>query len=140
MLGFVGGNGSKANGGASKSAHVGGLSNGASLTVSSNASDGKGSYLIFNVGDTLYITELNSEEKDPIKSISFGNSNPICHAFDSEAKDGHDFLIGLNTGDVDAQVLSGYLNMMVLLLLPMPMETCIFMRRAKTVLVILHSL
>ncbi|KAD5803478.1 hypothetical protein E3N88_14838 [Mikania micrantha] len=99
MLGFVGGNGSKANGGASKSAHVGGLSNGASLTVSSNASDGKGSYLIFNVGDTLYITELNSEEKDPIKSISFGNSNPICHAFDSEAKDGHDFLIGLNTGD-----------------------------------------
>ncbi|KAL8204715.1 hypothetical protein R6Q57_010338 [Mikania cordata] len=100
MLGFIGGNGSKANGGASKSAHVGGLSNGASSAVSSNTSDGKGSYLIFNVGDNLYIIALNSEEKDPIKSISFGNSNPICHAFDSEAKDGHDFLIGLNTGDV----------------------------------------
>ncbi|MFS7907394.1 hypothetical protein Hanom_Chr01g00070851 [Helianthus anomalus] len=102
MLGFVGGNGtgSKINGGASKSGHVGGLSNGSSSTIGSNTSDGKGTYLIFNVGDTLYITELNSEEKDPIKSISFGNSNPVCHAFDSKAKDGHDFLIGLNTGDV----------------------------------------
>ncbi|KAJ0623650.1 putative transcription factor WD40-like family [Helianthus annuus] len=102
MLGFVGGNGtgSKTNGGASKSGHVGGLSNGSSSTVGSNTSDGKGTYLIFNVGDTLYITEFNSEEKDPIKSISFGNSNPVCHAFDSKAKDGHDFLIGLNTGDV----------------------------------------
>ncbi|KAI3683496.1 hypothetical protein L1987_84001 [Smallanthus sonchifolius] len=102
MLGFVGGNGagSKANGGASKSSHVGGLSNGGNSTVGSNTSDGKGTYLIFNVGDTLYITELNSEEKDPIKSISFGNSNPVCHAFDSKAKDGHDFLIGLSTGDV----------------------------------------
>ncbi|KAK9058578.1 hypothetical protein SSX86_023420 [Deinandra increscens subsp. villosa] len=103
MLGFVGGNGtgSKANGGgASKSSHVGGLSNGGSSTVGSNTCGGKGSYLIFNVGDTLYITELNSEEKDPIKSISFGNSNPICHAFNSTARDGHDFLIGLNSGDV----------------------------------------
>ncbi|KAK9048041.1 hypothetical protein SSX86_032996, partial [Deinandra increscens subsp. villosa] len=102
MLGFVGGNGagSKANGGARKSGHVGGLSNGGSSTIGSNTSDGKGSYLIFNVGDTLYITELNSEEKDPIKSISFGNSNPVCHAFDSKAKDGHDLLIGLNSGDV----------------------------------------
>ncbi|KAJ0817483.1 putative transcription factor WD40-like family [Helianthus annuus] len=102
MLGFVGGNGtgSKANGGASKSAHLGALSNGGTATIGSNTSDGKGTYLIFNVGDTLYITELNSEEKDPIKSISFGNSNPICHAFDSKAKDGHDLLIGLNSGDV----------------------------------------
>ncbi|KVI00203.1 WD40 repeat-containing protein [Cynara cardunculus var. scolymus] len=102
MLGFVGGNGtgSKANGGASKSSHVGGLNNGGNSTGGSNPSDGKGTYLIFNVGDTLYVTELNSEEKDPIKSISFGNSNPICHAFDSKAKDGHDFLIGLNSGDV----------------------------------------
>lgn len=27
------------------------------------------------------------------------NSNPICHAFDPDAKDGHDLLIGLNSGD-----------------------------------------
>ncbi|KAI7733089.1 hypothetical protein M8C21_033494 [Ambrosia artemisiifolia] len=102
MLGFVGGNGasSKANGGTSKSGHVGGLSNGGSSAVGSSTADGKGPYLIFNVGDTLYITELRSEEKDPIKSISFGNSNPVCHAFDSKAKDGHDLVIGLNTGDV----------------------------------------
>nr|GFC78388.1 hypothetical protein [Tanacetum cinerariifolium] len=65
MLGFVGGNGNvhKANGGTSKSSHAGGLSNGSSSTVGSNTSDGKGSYLIFNVGDTLYITDLTSEEK-----------------------------------------------------------------------------
>ncbi|KAL8214310.1 hypothetical protein R6Q57_003759 [Mikania cordata] len=102
MLGFVGGNGagSKANGGASKSGHSGGLNNGGNSTIGSNTSEGKGSYLIFNVGDALYIAELNSEEKDPIKSVSFGNSNPICHAFDSKAKDGHDLLIGLNSGDV----------------------------------------
>ena len=37
--------------------------------------------------------------QDPIKSINFSNANPVCHAFDSEAKDGHDLLIGLNTGD-----------------------------------------
>lgn len=37
--------------------------------------------------------------QDPIKSIHFSNSNPVCHAFDPEAKDGHDLLIGLNSGD-----------------------------------------
>lgn len=37
--------------------------------------------------------------QDPIKSIHFSNSNPICHAFDPEAKDGHDLLIGLYSGD-----------------------------------------
>ncbi|MFS8015585.1 hypothetical protein Hanom_Chr15g01358421 [Helianthus anomalus] len=65
MLGFVGGNGtgSKTNDGASKSGHVGGLSNGSNSTVGSNTSYGKGTYLIFNVGDTLYIKELDSEEK-----------------------------------------------------------------------------
>lgn len=65
MLGFVGGNGtgSKTNGGTSKSGHVGGLNNGGISSIGWNTSDGKGSYLIFNVGDTLYVTELNSEEK-----------------------------------------------------------------------------
>lgn len=37
--------------------------------------------------------------QDPIKSIQFGNSNPVCHAFDAEASDGHDLLIGLHSGD-----------------------------------------
>lgn len=31
--------------------------------------------------------------------MHFSNSNPVCHAFDSESKDGHDLLIGLNSGD-----------------------------------------
>lgn len=37
--------------------------------------------------------------QDPIKSIHFSNSNPVCHAFDQDAKDGHDLIIGLNSGD-----------------------------------------
>lgn len=37
--------------------------------------------------------------QDPIKSIHFSNSNPVCHAFDQDAKDGHDLLVGLTSGD-----------------------------------------
>ena len=37
--------------------------------------------------------------QDPIKSIQFSTSNPVSHAFDPDAKDGHDLLIGLNCGD-----------------------------------------
>lgn len=62
--------------------------------------DGEGTYIIFNVGDTLFISDYNSRDKDPIKAIHFSSSNPICHAFDSDAKDDHDLLIGLNSGDV----------------------------------------
>ncbi|XP_074268867.1 putative catabolite repression protein creC [Silene latifolia] len=98
-LSFVGGNGSSKY--ASGTARNGSLS--ASSTSNTNGNlnfDGKGTYLIFNVGDTLFISDLNSQDKDPIKSILFSNSNPICHAFDPDAKDGHDLLIGLNSGDV----------------------------------------
>ncbi|KAK4396339.1 putative catabolite repression protein creC [Sesamum angolense] len=62
--------------------------------------DGKGTYLVFNVGDAIFVSDLNSQDKDPIKSIHFSNSNPVCHAYDPDAKDGHDLLIGLNSGDV----------------------------------------
>jgi hypothetical protein len=37
--------------------------------------------------------------QDPIKSIHFSSSNPLCHAFDPEAKDGHDLLVGVFSGD-----------------------------------------
>ncbi|KAM3379300.1 hypothetical protein P3S68_011714 [Capsicum galapagoense] len=37
---------------------------------------------------------------NPIKSIHFSNSKPVCHAFDPDAKEGHDLLIGLNFGGV----------------------------------------
>lgn len=98
-LSFVGGNGtSKAASGTSRTASVGSSSTINSLPIANF--DGKGTYLIFNVGDTMYISDLNSQEKDPIKAINFGNSNPVCHAFDPDAKDGHDLLIGLNCGDV----------------------------------------
>ncbi|ONM19576.1 Transducin/WD40 repeat-like superfamily protein [Zea mays] len=62
--------------------------------------DGKGAYIIFNTADTLFISDLNSHDKDPIKSIHFSSSNPLCHAFDPEAKDGHDLLVGVFSGDV----------------------------------------
>ncbi|KAK9940166.1 hypothetical protein M0R45_016839 [Rubus argutus] len=111
LLGVGAGNGSKALsylGGSSKTgngssrSHFGGLgSNGYGAHSTPNSSHGgKGSYLVFNVGDTIYICDLNSPDKDPIKALHFSNSNPVCHAFDSEAKDGHDLLIGLSSGDI----------------------------------------
>lgn len=61
-LSFVGGNGtSKAANGTSRSSTLAG-SNGGHSMLNSNY-DGKGTYLIFNVGDTLFISDLNSPDK-----------------------------------------------------------------------------
>lgn len=61
-LNFVGGNGtSKAANGTSRSSSFAG-SNGSHSMLNSNY-DGKGTYLIFNVGDTLFISDLNSQDK-----------------------------------------------------------------------------
>lgn len=98
-LTFGGGNGGSKGGSGGYRVGSLGVSSSSSSTSTSNF-DGKGSYIIFNVGDTVFISDLNSIDKDPIKSIHFGNSNPICHAFDPDAKEGHDLLIGLNSGDV----------------------------------------
>lgn len=98
-LGFGGGNGgSKSISGSSRIGSLGASSSSTSMTNTNF--DGKGTYVIFNVGDAIFISDLNSQDKDPIKSIHFSNSNPVCHAFDQDAKDGHDLLIGLNSGDV----------------------------------------
>ncbi|KAG4959501.1 hypothetical protein JHK87_036134 [Glycine soja] len=98
-LSFVGGNGTSKNlGGNSRIGSIG-ASSSSNATSNSNF-DGKGTYLIFNVGDAIFISDLNSQDKDPVKSIHFSNSNPMCHAFDQDSKDGHDLIIGLNTGDV----------------------------------------
>ncbi|XP_057536271.1 uncharacterized protein LOC130814211 [Amaranthus tricolor] len=98
-LSFVGGNGaSKYASTTSKNGSMG--ASNLSDTNNNLNFDGKGTYLIYNVGDTIFISDSNSQDKDPIKSINFSNSNPFCHAFDPDAKDGHDFLIGLNSGDV----------------------------------------
>ncbi|XP_042385242.1 probable catabolite repression protein creC isoform X1 [Zingiber officinale] len=61
---------------------------------------GGGTFLIYNVADTLFVSDLNLKEKDPIKAIQFSNSSPVCHAFDAEADDGYDLLLGLHCGDV----------------------------------------
>ncbi|RDX72731.1 creC, partial [Mucuna pruriens] len=98
-LSFVGGNGSSKNlGGNSRIGSIGASSS--SNSVANSNFDGKGTYLIFNVGDAIFISDFNSHDKDPVKSIHFSNSNPSCHAFDQDSKDGHDLIIGLNTGDV----------------------------------------
>ncbi|PSR92848.1 WD repeat-containing protein [Actinidia chinensis var. chinensis] len=98
-LSFVGGNGGSKS--VSVSSRVGsiGASSSTSLMGISNF-DGKGTYLVFNVGDAIFISDSNSQDKDPIKCISFNNAIPVCHAFDPDAKDGHDLLIAFVTGDV----------------------------------------
>ncbi|KAF8091771.1 hypothetical protein N665_0436s0034 [Sinapis alba] len=100
-LSFVGGNGGGKN--VSASSRISGsfaATSNSSTSMTNTNFDGKGTYLVFNVGDAVFICDLNSQEKDPVKSIHFSNSNPMCHAFDPDAKDGHDLLIGLNSGDV----------------------------------------
>ncbi|KAI3706650.1 hypothetical protein L6452_24534 [Arctium lappa] len=99
-LGFGGGNGgSKSSSGTTKSG-LSGTSNTNSYITNSNFDGKGGTYLVFNVGDAIFISDLSSQDKDPIKSIYFSTSNPISHAFDPDAQDGHDLLIGLNCGDV----------------------------------------
>ncbi|KAL0344627.1 UNVERIFIED_CONTAM: putative catabolite repression protein creC [Sesamum radiatum] len=99
-LSFVGGNGaSKSMNGTSTRLGSFGAS-GSNNVVGNSNFDGKGTYLVFNVGDAIFISDLNSQDKDPIKAIHFSNSNPVCHAYDPDAKDGHDLLIGLHSGDV----------------------------------------
>ncbi|KAL1549444.1 dystrophia myotonica WD repeat-containing protein-like [Salvia divinorum] len=99
-LSFVGGNGGSKPVGSS-STRIGSLGASSSNNVVSNPNfDGKGTYLVFNVGDAIFVSDLNSQDKDPLKSIHFSNSNPVCHTYDPDAKDGHDLLIGLNSGDV----------------------------------------
>ncbi|XP_047959795.1 dystrophia myotonica WD repeat-containing protein-like [Salvia hispanica] len=99
-LSFVGGNGGSKPVGSS-STRIGSLGASSSSNVVGNPNfDGKGTYLVFNVGDAIFVSDLNSQDKDPLKSIHFSNSNPVCHAYDPDAKDGHDLLIGLTSGDV----------------------------------------
>ncbi|CAM8888977.1 unnamed protein product [Rhodiola kirilowii] len=98
-LSFVGGNGgNKITNGSGRVGYLG-ITSSNGVLGNSNF-DGKGVYLIFNVGDAIFVSDLNSQAKDPIKSIHFSSSNPTCHAFDGDAKDGHDCLIGLSSGAV----------------------------------------
>ncbi|VAH93654.1 unnamed protein product [Triticum turgidum subsp. durum] len=99
-LSFAGSNGvSRAVSGSSRVGGGVGMSTGVGGSQAVANYDGKGTYIIFNTADTLFISDLNSHDKDPVKSIHFSNSNPVCHAFDSEAKDGHDVIVGLWSGD-----------------------------------------
>uniref|UniRef100_A0A6N2KWR3 RIO2 kinase winged helix domain-containing protein n=1 Tax=Salix viminalis TaxID=40686 RepID=A0A6N2KWR3_SALVM len=76
-LSFVGGNGGSKSI-SSTSSRIGSLGASSSSNSMINTNyDGKGTYLIFNVGDAIFISDLNSQDKD-----------------------GHDLLIGLSSGDV----------------------------------------
>jgi hypothetical protein len=45
------------------------------------AGDIDGPYLIYNVNDTLFISDANCIDKEPYKSITFLGQLPICHAY-----------------------------------------------------------
>lgn len=61
-LSFVGGNGVSKS--VSASSRVGSLvASSSSNSTSTSNFDGKGSYLIFNVGDAIYISDLNTQDK-----------------------------------------------------------------------------
>ncbi|KAI4374266.1 hypothetical protein MLD38_012278 [Melastoma candidum] len=99
-LSFAGGNGGAKSVSASTRLGSLGVVTGFGSSTSTSNFDGKGTYLIFNMGDALFVSDLNSQDKEPMKAIYFNNVYPVCHAFDHDAKDGHDLLIGLSTGDV----------------------------------------
>lgn len=61
-LSFVGGNGSSKSVGINSRIGSLGASNTSNSVVISNF-DGKGTYLIFNVGDAIFISDLNSQDK-----------------------------------------------------------------------------
>lgn len=61
-LSFVGGNGASKS--VSASSRVGSLvASSSSNSTSTSNFDGKGSYLIFNVGDAIFISDLNTQDK-----------------------------------------------------------------------------
>lgn len=64
-LSFVGGNGvSRAGPGSSRlSGTLGTSTSSSSGPQSANNYDGKGAYIVFNTADTLFISDLNSQEK-----------------------------------------------------------------------------
>ncbi|GAB2257749.1 hypothetical protein Droror1_Dr00013909 [Drosera rotundifolia] len=68
-------------------------------STASSDSDGCRTFMIFNVGNAIHISDLNPDNKWPRKSVHFCSSYPTCHAFDGEATDGHDLVIGMSNGD-----------------------------------------
>ena len=61
-LGFVGGNGGSKS--VSSTSRIGSLGASSSSNSMTNTNfDGKGTYLIFNVSDTIFISDLNSQDK-----------------------------------------------------------------------------
>lgn len=69
-LSFVGGNGGSKSSLGGNSTRIGSLGTTGSNNVAGNSNfDGKGTYLVFNVGDAIFISDLNSHDK-----VIFGGS------------------------------------------------------------------
>ncbi|CAM6092794.1 unnamed protein product [Calypogeia fissa] len=103
------GNGSRGLGfgGANLTTRMGGGNKGSTPTVGlginngpmASSYDGEGTYIIYNIADTIFVSDYHSQDKDPVKCFQI-TPIPLCHTFDPDAKDGHDFLVGLVSGDV----------------------------------------
>ncbi|CAI5472946.1 unnamed protein product [Closterium sp. Yama58-4] len=71
--------------------------------------EGEGSYVIFNVGESLFVADANSTDKEPLKALQFMGASGLCHAFDgavasrdaqgTAGRDTHDLLIATTAGD-----------------------------------------
>ncbi|CAI7857061.1 unnamed protein product [Closterium sp. NIES-53] len=72
--------------------------------------EGEGSYVIFNVGESLFVADANSTDKEPLKALQFMGASGLCHAFDgavasreaqsTAGRDAHDLLIATTAGDI----------------------------------------
>lgn len=72
-LSFVGGNGSSKSISGTRIGSLG-ASSSSNYTAQTNF-DGKGTYLVFNVGDAIFISDLNSQDKvTRLASVSFSCS------------------------------------------------------------------
>jgi len=62
-LSFVGGNGGAKNVGASSRIGASFAASSSNTSATNTNFDGKGTYLVFNVGDAIFISDLNSQDK-----------------------------------------------------------------------------
>jgi len=69
----------------------------------SSTSQKPASYIVMNCHDNLYIFSAEDPNGDPVHTVNFSGVCPSCHASRSspvEARDDHDYAVGLSTGVV----------------------------------------
>lgn len=93
-LSIVGGNGGSKTVSSSSGSRIGSLGSSSNSMINPNF-DGKGTYLVFNVGDTIFISDLNSQDKVIwyLQFPLFGQSS-FCLLIES-------FLLNLGSNKID---------------------------------------